>query len=114
MPYLLIRTNCTPDSATQAALIRHLSGRLANWLGKPEQYVMVAIQPGSAMIFAGSDAPCAYLELKSIGLPEAQLPDLSALLGRAMADELGISTDRVYIEFSASEPQWWGWNCSTF
>lgn len=114
MPYLLIQTNCTPDSTTQAALIRHLSARLAAWLGKPEQYVMVAIQPGTTMSFAGSGEPCAYLELKSIGLPESQLPELSAQLGRAMADQLGISTDRIYIEFSAAEPQWWGWNCSTF
>ncbi len=114
MPYLLIQTNCSPDSATQAALIRHLSARLANWLGKPEQYVMVAIQPGTTMCFAGTSEPCAYLELKSIGLPESRIPDLSAQLSRAMADELGISTDRIYIEFSAAEPQWWGWNCSTF
>jgi phenylpyruvate tautomerase len=114
MPYLLIQTNVTPDSATRAALSRHLSKRLADWLGKPEQYVMVALQPGTAMYFAGSDDPCAYLELKSIGLPESRLPELSALLSRTMADELGISTDRVYIEFSAAEPQWWGWNASTF
>lgn len=114
MPYLLIQTNSTPTSAAQAALVRHLSARLANWLGKPEQYVMVAIQPGTTMSFAGSDELCAYLELKSIGLPESQLPELSAQLSRAMADELGISTDRIYIEFSAAEPQWWGWNCTTF
>lgn len=114
MPYLLIQTNAIPDGAAQAALIRHLSARLASWLGKPEQYVMVALQPGTAMSFAGSDEPCAYLELKSIGLPEAQLPELSAQLSRVMADEVGISTDRIYIEFSAAEAQWWGWNCSTF
>ena len=58
-----------------------------------------------------------YLAAKkawSIGLPEAQLPDLSAQLSRTLADELGISTDRIYIEFSAAEPQWWGWNATTF
>ena len=114
MPYLLIQTNCNPGSAVQSALVRHLSSRLASWLGKPEQYVMVAIQPGTAMSFAGTDEPCAYLELKSIGLPESQLPDLSAQLSRTLADELGISTDRIYIEFSAAEPQWWGWNATTF
>jgi len=114
MPYLLIQTNCTPESAAKAALIRHLSSQIATWLGKPEQYVMVALQPGTTMYFAGSDEPCAYLELKSIGLPEPQLPDLSARLSRTMADELGISTDRIYIEFSAAEPQWWGWNATTF
>lgn len=114
MPYLLIQTNITPDSATQAVLTRQLSAQLADWLGKPEQYVMVAIQPGTAMVFAGSDEPCAYMELKSIGLSERKIPDLSANLSRRLADTLGISTDRIYIEFSASEPQWWGWNCSTF
>lgn len=114
MPYLLIQTNCTPDQANQEALLRRLSAQLADWLGKPEQYVMVTIQAGSTMLFSGSDAPCAYLELKSIGLPEQQLPDLSASLSRQLADTLGISTDRIYIEFSAAEPQWWGWNATTF
>ena len=114
MPYLLVQTNCTPDGPLKATLARHLSARLADWLGKPEQYVMVTIQAGSTMMFGGSDAPCAYLELKSIGLPELQLPDLSANLSRQLADTLGISTDRIYIEFSAAEPQWWGWNATTF
>lgn len=114
MPYLLLQTNCTPDSAAQAALITELSTQLADWLGKPEQYVMVALQPGTAMRFAGSDAPCAYLELKSIGLPERQLPELSAQLSRTLTERLGIRAERIYIEFSAAPPQWWGWNGSTF
>lgn len=114
MPYLLIQTNQCPDSMAQAALIRHLSAQLAGWLAKPEQYVVVALQPVTAMSFGGSDAPCAYLELKSIGLAEAQLPELSARLCQAIGAGLGIATERIYIEFSAAQPQWWGWNGATF
>ena len=114
MPYLLIQTNCTPAGAAQAALIRQASKQLAAWLGKPEQYVMVTLQPGSAMLFDGNDAPCAYLELKSIGLTESELPGLAANLCRHIGDALGIGAERIYIEFSAAEPQWWGWNATTF
>ena len=114
MPYLLIQTNRPLDSAAQTALLGQSSRLVAQWLGKPEQYVVVALQAGSVMSFGGSDAPCAYLELKSIGLAEAQLPSLSAKLCDHIGSALGVSNERIYIEFSTAEPQWWGWNGATF
>ncbi|MEA3243296.1 MAG: phenylpyruvate tautomerase MIF-related protein, partial [Pseudomonadota bacterium] len=68
MPLLKIQTNQPIDSDRQKTLINRASQELASILGKPERYVMVSIEHNPAMLFGGSDAPLAYLELKSIGL----------------------------------------------
>ena len=83
-------------------------------LGKPEKYVMVRIDPTQPMLFAGSTMPCAYLELKSIGLPESKTETLSKVLCQLMLDELRISPERVYIEFADAKDSMWGWDSGTF
>ncbi len=114
MPYLKIQTNTAlaPDAAQ--ALLAQASRTLASKLGKPESYVMVALEPPMPMLFAGSDAPLAYLELKSIGLPEAKTPALSKALCELMAQAAGIQQERVYIEFANAKGAHWGWNGGTF
>ena len=113
MPYLKIQTNqtVTPDQAQ--ALISKASRLVASELGKPENYVMVALTPPVPMVFAGTDAPTAYLELKSIGLPESRTADLSKALCNLMGD-LKISQNRVYIEFADAPRAMWGWDGKTF
>jgi len=114
MPYLKIQTNqtTTPDQAR--ALISKASQLVASELGKPEQYVMVALSPPVPMVFAGTDAPTAYLELKSIGLPASRTGDLSQALCTLIENQLAISKERVYIEFADAPRTMWGWNGSTF
>ena len=114
MPYLKIQTNQTIDPAKAKTLLTESSKLVAAELGKPESYVMVALEPPIPMLFAGDDAPLAYLELKSIGLPESKTASLSAALCNLMEESAGISKDRVYIEFADAPRAMWGWNGSTF
>lgn len=114
MPTLLIRTNQNIDQAPQMALLGRCSQRIATALGKPEAYVMVSIEPGLAMLFAGSDAPCAYLELKSLNLPEETTPALSQTLCDLVGTALTIPGERIYIEFASPQPHMWGWDSTTF
>ena len=61
---------CKPSSAAvpaAEALLQELSAELAALLGKPERYVMTLLQTGVPMTFEGDTAPCAYVEVKSIG-----------------------------------------------
>jgi len=95
-------------------LMKSLSKTVADQLGKPERYVMIAIESGAPMIFAGDDGPLAYMELKSIGLPASSTPALSESLCSLVQNELGIPSERIYIEFSNAEGQMWGWNRDTF
>jgi phenylpyruvate tautomerase len=114
MPYLKIQTNQTISADQAQDLISKASQLVANELGKPEKYVMVALAPPVPMLFAGSHAPTAYLELKSIGLPSSQTGQLSQALCALMENELAISKERIYIEFADAARAMWGWNGSTF
>ncbi|VAW92098.1 hypothetical protein MNBD_GAMMA23-896 [hydrothermal vent metagenome] len=114
MPYLKIQTNQNIVASGEQALLREASALVATELGKPENYVMVNIEPTRPMLFAGTDAPTAYLELKSIGLAESQTKSLSAALCNLINKSLNIPTERIYIEFADATRSMWGWNKSTF
>ena len=114
MPYLKIQTNKPINDSDSHSLLPKASSLVAEKLGKPESYVMVAIDPPQPMLFAGSADPTAYLELKSIGLPESRTADLSQALCQLVADELGIATNRIYIEFADAPRSMWGWDGHTF
>jgi len=61
MPYISIETNQTIDQASNRNLMKKTSVFIAELLGKPESYVMVATKPGIPLIFAGSDEPTAFV-----------------------------------------------------
>lgn len=114
MPYLKIQTNVTLDADQQASLLRQASTAVASALGKPESYVMVALQPDTPMLFAGSDQPLAYLELKSLGLPRQRSAELSEALCGLIETQIGAPPSRTYIEFADPDRSMWGWNGGTF
>jgi len=114
MPLLQIDTNQILDDAAQQKLLAEASHSVADMLGKPERYVMVAFEHKPAMRFAGSGEALAYLELKSIGLPESKTVELSQALTELMQQHLGVAADRVYIEFADAPRHMWGWNGGTF
>lgn len=114
MPYLKIQTNQPLDDMQQQALLEKASALVAEQLGKPENYVMVAIEAGQNMLFAGTHGPLAYLELKSIGLPATATGDLSSHLCALIAQELDIEKNRIYIEFADAPRHMWGWDGKTF
>ncbi|HLA75096.1 MAG TPA: phenylpyruvate tautomerase MIF-related protein [Gammaproteobacteria bacterium] len=114
MPYLKIQTNQPIAANAAQALLAQASRLVAKQLGKPESYVMVALVPPAPMLFAGSDKPLAYLELKSVGLPQAKTAECSKVLSELLEKELGIAQDRVYIEFANATGPMWGWNGGTF
>ena len=114
MPYIKIQTNRELKDDAKQELLKKTSLLVSKNLGKPENYVMVRLDPAQPMMFAGSTAPCAYLELKSIGLPESKTEALSKVLCQFLNDELKIPSERVYIEFSDAKDSMWGWNSGTF
>ena len=114
MPYLLIETN-VPLSADRASGLAALASRRASeLLGKDERWVMACVRGGAALVFGGTAAPCAYMELKSLGLSSDRAEALSAGLCELAKAELGVPPDRVYIEMGAPNPALWGWDGATF
>ena len=112
MPLLTIETNTEP--ATPQTVVTEFSAAVASMLGKPESYVMVALRHNPSMLFGGNDEPLAYLELKSLGLPQARTAQFSATLCDLVEKHLGVSAARTYIEFASPERHMWGWNSATF
>lgn len=117
MPYLKIETNADIPSVAQQAFVTQASAQIAELLGKPEAYVMVRLDvasEGVVMAFGGSTEPCAYCELKSLGLPEVKSTELSQAICTLLEKAFGIDAGRVYIEMSDHPRNLWGWNNKVF
>lgn len=114
MPYVKIQSAASISDQDKAALLKDASKQLAQLLGKPESYVMTAYQEAGAMTFAGDGAPCAFLEVKSIGLPTSATASLSKELCTLVNKYLNIPENRVYIEFANAPGAMWGWDGRTF
>jgi phenylpyruvate tautomerase PptA (4-oxalocrotonate tautomerase family) len=114
MPTLIIKTNADLPPYPRDDLLKAASGAVAQLLGKPEGYVMVLLEPIADMSFGADTAPCAYLELKSLGLPEARTAELSAALCALVEEQLGVPKARVYIEFASPPRHMFGFDGRTF
>jgi len=115
MPYMTIKTNLELAPESRQSLLEDGVKLVSGLLGKPERYTMVGLEDGLAMQFDGDAArPLAFVELKSIGLPEQDTGRLSAGVGNWIEQALNIPAERVYIVFASVERHMWGWNRATF
>lgn len=108
MPYIRIETNTLVAKEVE----KQISKGLSQILGKNEKWVMVRIQDQGRMTYSGSEAPCAYVKLESLGMvnQEEIAPEIFELL----EEQLEISPSRIYIHMDAPEPSHYGWNGETF
>jgi len=111
---MILKTNIAIAENKQSDLLQQCSQLTASILGKPEGYVMVILEDNCRLIFGGNDQPAAYIEFKSIGLPEDTTPGLSQTLCESISDATGIAANRIYIEFANADRHLWGWNNTTF
>lgn len=113
MPYLSITTNAALSADSESALAAAVSKCLATELGKPEAYVMVSVQLVRTLHFAGSDAPAAFLDLRSIGLPR-RLDGLATALTAIVSEHCCIPGDRIYIAAADVSAAHWAHDGGTF
>ncbi len=116
MPLIKVQTSiAAPDQTDVAALLKTLSASLARHTGKPESYVMTAFEPNVAMTFGGNFDPTCYIEIKSVGtMNPTQTRSMSQEFCETIEAQLGVPSDRTYIEFADAKGSMWGWNRSTF
>jgi len=112
MPVLKVQTNA--EIADKTAFMEEATELLSNVLMKPSRYIMVMVETNPDMMFAKSKELLAYVELKSIGLPEDTTASLSAELCKFLESELKVPQDRIYIEFANAGRNMFGWNGGTF
>jgi phenylpyruvate tautomerase len=114
MPYIFVTTNVNVDAKASEHLLSSLTDLVITKLGKPKEYVQVAVNGGQSMQFAGTGEPTAFVELRALGLSDeaAKLvaPELTTVIGEA----LSISPDRIFINLLDVPRSRWGWNGATF
>ena len=112
MPFIQINTSSKSVVGNDDLLQKDISKLIADLTGKPENYVMTMIQRDAKMTFAGSDEPCCFIKVKSIGSLSPSL--MSKSLCELVASKTNIKTNRIYIEFIDVKASNWGFNSSTF
>ncbi len=114
MPLLILQTSLRLSNQERYNLVAPLSKIVAECIGKPERFVMVAVSE-AAMLMGGAETPAAYADIRSIGgLNGAVNRKLSERICTLLHDQLGISPDRVYLGFSNVSADSWGWDSGTF
>lgn len=114
MPLLVLQTSIALSSQQRHELLAPLSQIVAECIGKPERYVMIAITD-AAMLMGGAEGPTVYADIRSIGgLSGAVNRKLSERISALLKERLGIPPDRVYLGFTSVSAENWGWNGGTF
>jgi phenylpyruvate tautomerase PptA (4-oxalocrotonate tautomerase family) len=114
MPLLKLETTVALSDDKRKALLTALSKIVAETLGKPEQYVMVAAST-AAIVMSGRPGDAAFVDLRSIGGLSGDVNrQLSEKICRLLNESLGVPSNRVYLNFTDVAPPNWGWNGQTF
>ncbi len=111
MPFIQINTS-SKSVVENDSLQKEISKMVADLTRKPENYVMTMVQSNTQMTFGGSDEPCCFVKLKSIGSINPSL--MSKTLCDLISAKTNIKADRIYIEFIDVKASNWGFNGSTF
>ena len=115
MPTLNITTNASVDRIEQSDVVRGASSLTASLIGKPEAYVMVSLRTEVTMSFGGSEEPCAYVELISLGsIGGEKNKTISKGICSFLQDKLQVQPNRTYIHFVDPQRSDFGFNSSTF
>ena len=112
MPFIQINTSSKSILEDDDVLQKDISKMVADLTGKPENYVMTMVQRDTKMTFAGSDEPCCFIKVKSIG--SLTPSSMSKSLCELISSKTNINKNRIYIEFIDVKASNWGFNGSTF
>lgn len=111
MPILKIQINITLKD--EGTFRKEASSFISELLTKPENYVMIVLEQ-AGLSFAGTSDPAAWMDLKSIALPEDRTSEFSEKLCSFIEEQTGIPKNRMYIEFTNVQRHLLGWDGRTF
>ncbi|XP_058068172.1 uncharacterized protein LOC131217280 [Magnolia sinica] len=115
MPTLNLYTNVPVDAVVTSDILKDATKAVAKIIGKPESYVMILLNGGVPIAFAGSEEPAAYGELISIGgLGPSANGKLSSAIAEILETKLSIDSSRFYVKFYDVQRSFFGFNGSTF
>ncbi|XP_040892983.1 D-dopachrome decarboxylase [Toxotes jaculatrix] len=111
MPFIDLQSNL-PASSFSEDFVKKLGSSTAAALGKPEDRMNVVVNPGLPMLIAGSCSPCVMLSVSAIGATDSadKNKEHSAKIFEFLTKELGLTEDRIVIQFHALQPHQVGKN----
>src|SRR3974377_626738 len=113
MPLLKLETTVAIPEEKRKALLASLSKTVAETIGKPEQYVMVAAGQ-VAILMSCSAEDAAFVDLRRIGgLTGGVNRKLSQKICALLQESLGVASNRVFLNFTEVDARNWGWQGST-
>ncbi|XP_013772554.1 macrophage migration inhibitory factor homolog [Limulus polyphemus] len=99
MPVFTLNTNLPKDKIPDDFL-KKTAEVIQQTLGKPISYVIVHVNPDQLISFGGGNEPCASATLMSIGaLGKQENKKHSAALYKHIEKTLGITSDKMYIQY---------------
>ena len=110
MPFLNISTNKKIENEQE--LLAKSSQFISSTLNKPENFVMVNLTDSLQMYFAGTNQPCCFIEIKSIG--SLNPSKISKPICEFFSIEFQIPKERIFICFQDVDSNMWAWNNQTF
>lgn len=114
MPLLKLETTVSITDDKRKTLLASLSRIVAETIGKPEEYVMVAASP-AAIMMSGITGDAAFVDVRSIGGLDGDVPQvLSRRICAVLESSLAILPHRIYLNFSDVGAANWGWRGNTF
>ncbi len=113
MPYISVRMT-TPLTPEREKLLTTAFGTdIEAFPGKTERWLMVDLTGDCHMHFAGTDKPCAMVEIALFGKGTAAAYDsMTAMVCDTMEEICGIPVDQCYVKYE--EVSHWGWNRNNF
>jgi len=113
MPYISARMTTPLTAEKEAALTAAFGKDIEVFPGKTERWLMVDFTGDCRMHFAGTDEPCAMVEVALFGKGNpASFDKMTDLVCRAMEEICGIAPDHCYVKYE--EVSHWGWNGQNF
>lgn len=110
MPVLRIETNQELSRDQTAALMEKATEMLCSALGKPKTFMMIYVDSGCSIMFNGSTAPFAFVQLRQFAFDEKRVAGIIEVIGTFISSELKVSPDRQYIQLTEMKSAMFGWN----
>ena len=113
MPFIHVRTTKSVSKQQEEALVSRF-GAAMPLIHKSEQWLMVGCEEKCRLYFQGSDEKdLCFVTVAVFGaVKEEDADKLTAAITDAVAAELSITPDCIYIQYQ--EASTWGWNGSNF
>ena len=115
MPFIRMSTNSAVSAGQETALRSGLGKILELIPGKSERWLMIEIAEKSRLGLGGdAETPAAIFTLKAFGKEQSNecYDALTEAICGLAQDCLGLSPDRIYIEYEVTGQ--WGWNGKNF